>query len=187
MKTTCFILITLVFGTCAHSQESKYVEGKIYKNAKVLLTSGVTIKGEDLMISGSNLNIVFGSPLRNAQFKLEKVQEILIPTRSYAGIGFITGAAIGAITMFLVEIEFEKPKTTTESDNGWTSTTTTTKIMAPGPKIAMVAGGALLGTLIGKSIKRGWKKIYPSKEINISFNFSTDCYPNPSVCLQIQF
>ena len=93
--------------------------------------------------------------------------------------------------MLMVEKKFEEPKTetSTESGYGWTSTTTstTTKIMAPGPKIAIVAGSALLGTLIGSAIKGGWEKIYPIKNDKISFNISTNYHNVQSVCLQIQF
>ena len=185
------ILLILLLVMSAFSQENNVEQSNVYKKTKVKLTNGAVLSINNLQVSDSTLEYSNISTRISGKIDLNDVQEVAIPTKSYTGVGFLIVTAIGGVTMLIVENKFEEPKTetTTESGYGWTSTTTNTitKEMAPGPKIAIVAGGALLGTLIGSAIKGGWKNIYPAKDDKVSFNILTDCDNNPYACLQIRF
>lgn len=188
LKSLLIPVMLVILSNFLQAQEIEDKTVKKYNNAKIKLTSGEIIQCKNLTIKSSNVDFTTGIPALNKSMKLDKIEKISTPTKRYAGPGLLIGAAVGGVAMLIAEKIYEDPEseTTHASGYGWTSTTTTTitKEMAPGPKIAIVAGGAAVGALIGSAIKGGWKKIYPDKNDNLSFNISSS--PNYTM-LNLQF
>ena len=167
-----------MLATVCFSQDEKS-DNKTFEKAQIVLTTGETLSARNVTVGDSKLEYVKGYSTPPQSLALQDVKEIQVSTKSYAGAGFLAGAAAGVLTMFIVEKKIEEPKTTTDN---WTESTyygsvhhsvqtTEQKEMAPGPKIAIVAGGALAGSLIGWAVKGGWQTVYPNENVKVSFDF----------------
>jgi len=158
-----------------------------YKFSKITLSTGEIVKAKNITlaedkVSFSKSNSASGQK-ENISYQFSEIQDIQVATKTNILPGFLIGTGAGLITMVIVEKIVEKPKseTSTTSGPGYTTTTTTTetKKMAPGPKIVIVAGGSLLGTIVGASIKKGWKTVFPNNTSminNVDLNFALDYY-----------
>lgn len=158
-----------------------------YKYSKITLSSGEMIKVKNITISNDNVLYLKNNPATGQKerinYTLHDIQNIEVASKRNTLFGLIAGTGVGIITMIVVENQVEKPKSkvTIIPGPGYTITTTVTetKIMAPGPKIAIVAGGTLVGTIVGKSIKKGWKTIFPKNTTMIdNFDFNLAINPN---------
>lgn len=163
----CFIF---VFVSISLAQEYKWKEGNSYDNAKVYLASGEVIKSESISVLSAGIKVYSKTLTEPKNFSLNDVKQVEVPTKNNILLGALVGTAAGVGVMLLVESNYEKPETSSESGSGWSSTTTVTKEMPDIEKIPIVLGGTAIGAWIGSTIKSGWKKIYPND--NFSFNFS---------------
>lgn len=183
-KVLLVIFIIVAVSNYLSGQEITNSELNNYKAAKIMLTSGEILKCKDLILTDSDVSFTSGNPSLNKSMALEEIEEISIPTKTNTGTGFILGALAGGAIMLIYESIYEKPETTTKEWRTYETwgyidhsmEVTEEKEMAIGPKIGIVAGGVLIGTLIGASIKSGWKNIYPKKDDNFSFNVSCNSY-----------
>jgi len=150
----------------------KYIweDGQSYKKAKIKLKSGEMIKGKHVTVKSPNLYIETSIPSISDTLNLDEVEELLIPTKSYGTTGFLLGTLLGVgLTYVGIELFGKRP-------GPYTVTVFTTyggvgKIPATpkyGPKeldkryqICIVAGGSIIGVIIGSKIKGGWKKVFP--------------------------
>jgi len=175
MRKILFIVSIIFFQVnFSFAQEYEWRDGKTFTNPKVILKSGDILKGSSLTVHESSLILSKGSAWKPTTIALADIDQVQVATRNSVGIGVLAGGAVGAVTMLLVEKKFEEPKTTTENwtEYTWyghiehTVITTKTKKMALAPKLGIVAGGIVVGTLVGSMVKGGWEKIYPAKEAN---------------------
>ena len=177
MRTSLSIVIILLgLVNAAKTQELVYAEVKNYTNAKIKLTSGLVVNCKSLTLHESSVDFITAASTPTRSFQLDRVEEISIATKNNAGMGFLIGTAVGGAAMLIAQKIYEEPETTVESGYGWTRTTTETKFMSPGVKVAIVGGGALLGALVGSATKGGWKTIYPEKDSSLSFNIQSNAH-----------
>lgn len=152
-----------------------------YKYSRITLSSGELIKPKNITLHGNNVSF-YKNNLRTGQkelvsYSLSDIQSIKAARKNNILAGSLIGTGVGVITMIITEQLFEKPKSvTTVTPTGW-ETVTYTRTMALGSKIAIVAGGALLGTITGALIKRGWKTVFPeSTSMFDKFDFNLTLY-----------
>lgn len=126
-----FLLVSILPLTNVLAQEYKWGEGKTFKNPQVKLISGKILTANRLTVRGSDLILRSGSLLipKKVTINLSDVKEVRVATKDYSIVGTLGGAAVGVLAMFIAKSIYEEPTTTFSSGPGWTSTTTTTKIM----------------------------------------------------------
>lgn len=170
------LVISLVLSLVAAStvQAQDLIEGKIYKNAKIRLTSGALLTAKSFMVRESNLQLLSNTALGMKPVALSDVAQIQVATQNYLIIGALAGAAVGTAAMLIAEKIFEEPKTEYKSGPGWWEERTTTRTFGTGYKIIIIGGGTVVGAIIGSLIKGGWEMIYPTRQSynDISFDFS---------------
>ena len=136
-----------------------------YKLSRITLSSGELIKRRNITLYDNNVSFYeYNSTTGQTElvsYSLSDIQNIKVATKNSFLPGLLIGTGVGVITMLIVEKVIEKPKTETKiTPTGWESRTLT-RTMVTGEKIGIVAGGALIGTLIGVLIKRGWETVFP--------------------------
>ncbi len=174
-------LCIFVFTFFGFSQEREEV--KTYKNAKVKLVTGEIIKAKKVDVNSSIITvtttkIVSSSGVPNkpiVTFNPMEIEYIEVSKKNYLPFGAVIGGAIAAGVMFgLVEDTFHYSYTLVTDneydENGRLISKTSyptnyeeTRTPTTGTKIGIVAGGTVLGGLIGYLIKGGWEKIFPTK------------------------
>jgi hypothetical protein len=152
-----------------------------YKLSKIILSTGEIVKAKNISLTENNVSFIkynsTSSQKEIISYNLSDVKNINVATKNNVLPGFLIGTGVGAISMIIVKKIVEKPKNETTSGPGYTQTSTTVTKMSPGPELLIVAGGSLLGTIIGVSIKRGWETVFPkstSMNDNIDFNLALD-------------
>jgi hypothetical protein len=157
-----------------------------YKHSRITLSTGELIRAKNISLnSDSVLFAVYNSAAgknMNVSYELNRIQKIEVATKNNFLFGLIIGTGVGVIAMLIVEKKIEEPKTKTTTTSGpggtQTQTTTTVKTMDPPGKLLIITGGSLLGTLIGASIKKGWKTVFPqSTSILDKFDFNLSLNP----------
>lgn len=195
------IVILTVTGFIAKGQEfenANYRFSSVTKNSgEILKLKNITLHGDSIIYYKTNASTGLNDHI---YINLNDIKEIKVSSRTNILPGFLIGTGAGLAGMFITKEIIEKPKSKTSvvSGPGYTTTTTvtSTKTMAPGPKIAILAGGSLLGTIIGTSIKKGWKSIYQNNhttmgKIGIDFNPEiisiNEGFINTDFCVSIRF
>jgi hypothetical protein len=156
-------------------------DGIKYKLSRITLSTGVVIKARNITLKEGKVsfpsNKTSTGQIVTVSYELSNIKNIEVATKNNFLPGILIGTGVGVIAMLIVENITEKPKTETISGPGYWQTTTTTYTMGPGVKLAIIAGGSGLGTLIGVSIKKGWKTVFPQStsmfnkfDFNLSLN-----------------
>ena len=172
------------------AQEYQWRDGAIYKNVRVRLVSGRTLRRRSLMVNGSKVNLYSGTPGERETVALEDVEEIQLATKDCLGAGFLIGAGAGIVAMLIAEAIYEMPETESGSGPGYTWTTTTIHYMPLEYKILIVGAGVIGGALIGSNTK-GWRSIYPTEEarkkVLLEFFLSNSQRATPGLALKFRF
>jgi len=174
------------------SEDHAMSDGKAYKKSRILLKSGETMKDERFIVRGSD-ELIFPSSLsmHPKLVKLQDVETIFVPTKNYLQHGALSGALLTGVVIFAIDLK-KQPETkifykTVPGPGGSLQTILVRKTIENKLptilKTVVVAGGTILGAIIGHSINGGWKCIYPSEKtvdkVSININFFTN-YPQTS-------
>ncbi len=190
----CLIAICITIAPKkAISQDQSVTQ--IHKYGMLKLKSGKILKIKKVQLSDEFLlfSMTQNKNISTQKTELSKIENLKVANKTNLLTGALIGTGVGVITMLLVEKSLEKPKQGSSNTIPWwsdgvsysSSTGESTQIMAFAPKLFIVTGFTAIGILIGRSIKRGWKTIYPKVEaplenidINIGLNYNYDYTPN---------
>jgi hypothetical protein len=146
---------------------------KTYKYSKIYLSNGKIVNKKDITLKEDHVAFSEFDNTKNkmvfSRYYYSEIEKINIAKKSNALPGFLIGTLTGFSIMLAVESNYEE----VQNDGGFY----VQPIMTIGPKIAIVAGGALLGTFIGASIRKGWETVYTkstSMNGNLNLNFALD-------------
>jgi len=184
------------------SDDLSLSDGKSYKNARVILTSGKIISGKTFIVKGTD-ELLFPSPLRIKPevMSLKNVEAIQIPTKRYAPQGALIGVAVTGAIVFIDELRNEPEKeiyykVVYRRDNyGNLRSTVVPAIrkidnrMSSTLRVLIIGGGFVAGSLVGSLIKGGWKTIYPTenKDNKLSFRISLSDNSSRTPMLSINY
>jgi len=186
------------------SDDLSLKDGKSYKNARVILSSGKIITGKNFIVKGTD-ELLFPSPLRikpEVVF-LKDVEAIQASTKRYAPQGSLIGVALTGTVVLIDELK-NKPekefyyKTVYHRDIYGNITRTvipaTRKIdnrISPTLRTVIIGGGFVVGGFFGSLVKGGWKIIYPNqnKDNKLSLNiFLLDnSFKTPALSINYRF
>jgi hypothetical protein len=174
-----FIILLFIFNSLMVYCQNGSV---IYPHSKITLLTGEVIRARDITLSNDNVSFALNDAATgkkmNVIYELNKIKKVEVATKNNIIPGLIIGTGVGIISMLIAKHIIEKPKTETTSGYGYYQTTTTTKTMTAPQMLLVVGGGALLGTIIGVSIKRGWKTVFPkSTSMLDKFDFNLSLNP----------
>lgn len=156
------------------AQTYEWGEGRIYNNVKVKLTSGATLRAKRLAVGGSDVLLTSSESPKPVAFPLKNVEQVQVATGNHLLTGLGVGAVGGILAFFVIKETYEKPKTSTYSEPGFTVTVTEQKFMDPGLKALIVSAPVGLGALIGSTIPGKWKTVYSAAPAshNIRWHFA---------------
>lgn len=177
-------------------------DGKTYARSKVYLNSGKVIKVKNLtfkedLIIGYVFNSTYGFD-QQIRYSYNDIKEVkaLENVKRQTLPGLLIGTGVGLSSMLLVKREIEKPEEVRVKANQLGGKEEIYDIevkseMKTSSKLIIVASGSLLGTLIGYSIKKGWKVIYPSSstaldKIGVEF-YAFECNELNYNCLRVKY
>jgi hypothetical protein len=184
MKANYSLLIISLFvlnSFTGFSQEN----GVSYKFSKITLSTGEVIKPKNITLYSDNVSYkVYNESAKmkmDVSHDLNRIQKIEVSTKNNLLPGLFIGSGAGIVATIIVQKIVERPRseTTTTSGPGYTQTETrvTTKRLGLQYKMAIFSGSTLLGILIGSSIKKGWKTVFPQSssmldqfDINVSLS-----------------
>ncbi len=179
-------------------------DGKSYKNARVILTSGKIIKGQTFIMKNTD-ELLFPSPLRIKPkvVSLKDVEAIQIPTKNYLQHGGLLGVVFTGAIVLIDELKNTPEKESyykviyQKDNSGNFHTTVVPAIRKIDNRISstlravIIGGGFVAGSVVGSLIKGGWKTIYPieNKENKISFRISIldNSLKTPVLCVYYRF
>lgn len=181
-KSIIILLCVLLSVDTLFSQDSLKRVQKNYKNAKVLLVSGVRIKCKQVTLNDSTLVCTSGEAASSKVIPLSEVSQITVPTNNKLLLGTFLGGALGLGTALAINASSDQTThssstiTYSYDESGQRSSTrspTETSVeyaLSNGNIAAIVAGGAALGGLIGSQIIGRWEKIYSKPALSDSLN-----------------
>ncbi|MGX1930579.1 hypothetical protein [Flagellimonas sp. 2504JD4-2] len=145
MKYAVFTLLVflIVFGGIAQTQDKNY-----YPRAKVYLKDHKIINARDFIIRGTEASFLDSKAGTQQSTTLDAVDFIKIPKGNHVLIGTSFGAATGALSSLLIDLDTDALGRPQEKDAGF--------------YLAMTAGGAALGALVGLLVPK-WKSVYLNK------------------------
>lgn len=171
-----------------------------YKHARITLLKGEVMNVIDISLNEETVSFIIDNETArkkmNVSYDLNRVQKIEVADNKNNFLsGLFVGAGLGVIPMLIIKNNYEKPvtvSTVTYSTNttSW-HTYTTTKTMGVAQIGLIISGGALVGGIIGSTIKRGWKTVFPksiSKMDKVDLNLTlNDRYKNGAVSFNYKF
>jgi hypothetical protein len=189
MKKLLFVLLFLdSILACAQGYTGD--EHQQYRYAKIFLQNGKKLVVRNLLVSQDEISYMKVSPAPwpdvLIKYPNSQVKYISVADRSYALAGFLIGTAVGVGTMLIAKDLYY------EEITRYPYTIKRTLPTIHG--IGIVFSGALVGTVVGGSIRSGWKTIYPGHKtslnnnirLNLSLGYgcSNQIVPGVRVCCQ---
>jgi len=181
---------TLLFCPAVFSQTPDWGEGRTYNNAKVKLISGATFHAKHLSVGNSEVLLTAGGSPRPVAFPLKNVERVQIATGNHVLTGLGVGTLGGMLALIIIKETYEKPKTESYSEPGFSVTVTTKKVMDPGLKVLLVSLPVGLGALIGSAIPSRYKTIYSAAPAGpkVTWHFSPgQLGRQPALGMQVNF
>nr|WP_299382206.1 hypothetical protein [Allomuricauda sp.] len=157
MKYAVFILLVfiIVFGGIAQAQDRNY-----YPRAKVYLKDHKVINAKDFTIRGIEASFLDSKAGTQQSMTLDAVDFIKIPKGNHVLIGTSFGAATGALSSLLIDLDTDPLGRPREKDASF--------------YLTMTGGGAALGALIGLLVPK-WKSVYLHKNaVGLNFDISPE-------------
>ncbi|TXN38289.1 hypothetical protein FVB32_08340 [Flagellimonas hymeniacidonis] len=146
MKYVVFVILifTMVFEGIAQTHD-----GTRYAKAKVYLQDHKVISAKDFTISGMEASFFDSNSGKQKSMMVDEIDFIKIPKGNHVLVGASFGAATGALSSLLIDLDTDALGRPQEKDAGF--------------YLAMTGGGAVLGALVGLLVPK-WKPIYLNKK-----------------------
>ncbi|MEX0313841.1 MAG: hypothetical protein AB3N18_06660 [Allomuricauda sp.] len=141
-----FILLTflMVFEGIAQTHD-----GTLYSKAKVYLQDHKVVRVKNFTIKGAEASFFNSNDGRKQSINADEIDFIKIPKGNHVLVGTSFGAATGALSSLLIDLDTDALGRPQEKDAGF--------------YLAMTGGGAVLGALVGFLVPK-WKPIYLNKK-----------------------
>jgi hypothetical protein len=187
MKLFAFFIF-FAFGSVSFSDVSSQELGQPYKYSKITLVNGKTVRAKGLSFAADYVYYTQSNyppqPDIVVKYHFNDIKEISVAEKTYAFTGFLAGTTIGIIAMAVIENKYEEVQTD--------GVFYIQRIMSPWPKVGIIGAGSLVGTLVGASVKKGWKKVYPMStsfldHVNIDFSLDYCFSYQPKIGLKYNF
>ncbi|WP_222982540.1 hypothetical protein [Flagellimonas meishanensis] len=145
IKYAVFTLLSflMVFWGMAQTQERNH-----YPRAKVYLKDHEVINAKDFTIRATEASFMDSKTGAQQSMMLDAVDFIKVPKGNHVLIGTSFGAATGALSSLLIDLDTDPLGRPREKDAGF--------------YLAMTGGGAVLGALVGLLVPK-WKSVYLNK------------------------
>ena len=193
-------LILLFLTLFTFTQEKETEETKTYKHVKVKLLNGKKIKGKKLVLNDSEIIFTQSGSHYRKTISLNEIEYINAAKKNQSLLLAGIGGTVTAGIMFLLvknrETTIEGYRfTATYDDYGNRTITSRTPInpqttgVSITTKIAVAAGGIVMGGLIGSSIKTGWNKVFTfdKAELSLGVSLSKSSFLSPVFCMNFKF
>lgn len=160
MRYAVFIMMVFALAYSGKAQtkgQTHFAKAKIYlQEHKILTARNLTIIGEEASFLDSSIK-------KQQTLLVDDIDFIKIPKGNHALIGGSFGAATGALSALLIDLDTDPLGRPRDKDAGF--------------YLAMTGGGAVLGALIGFLVPK-WKSIFLNKNsvgllLPIEFDFTS--------------
>ncbi|MFN8208901.1 MAG: hypothetical protein U0T82_16060 [Bacteroidales bacterium] len=182
------LFILFAFVSASLSDVSCQEPGQPYKYSKISLVNGKTIRAKGLSFAADYVYYTQSNypPEQDivVKYHFNDIKEIFVAEKTYALTGFLAGTTAGLVAMAAIENNYEEVQTD--------GVFYVQKIMSPWAKVGIIGAGSLVGTFVGASVKKGWKKIYPMStsfmdHVNIGFSVDYCLTYQPKIGLKYNF
>lgn len=192
-------LILLFLTLFTFTQEKETEETKTYKHVKVKLLNGEELKGKKLVLNDSE--IIF-TPVSWTGLKTIALNEIEYIKAAKKNQSLLLAGIGGTVTAGIMFLLVKNRETTIEGYYGsatyddyrrptysYTPINPQTTGASITTKIAVVAGGIVIGGLIGLYIKTGWNKVFTfdKAELSLGVSLSKSSFLSPVFCMNFKF
>ncbi len=169
-----------------------------FKYSKITLSNGEIINGKNVIVYDENIsflqyNSTSGEKV-NVSYKFSDLQNIQVTNKTHAVPGLLVGTGVGLIAMVIAEKQIEKPRNENPPNvipwwaDGYSSSNgELTYDMAFAPRLYIVGGCAVVGGIVGLSVKKGWETVFPksssrinSFDLNFTLGYSNGYQPGLS-------
>ncbi|UJH68550.1 hypothetical protein [Allomuricauda sp. SCSIO 65647] len=120
-----------------------------FPKAKIYLQDHKVFNAKNLTITGAEASFLDSNAEKQQTIMVDEIDFIKIPKGNHALIGASFGAATGALSSLLIDLDTDPLGRPREKDAGF--------------YLAMTGGGAALGALIGLLVPK-WKSVYLNKK-----------------------